>query len=240
MGTDEATIQSLKALNPPIPLLRELASELPQHRVRITRGYWIDKYEVTNKAFLAFVEAGGYRNKIFWTEAGWAWLSRQNVGQLQKNYPRNAVDKPVACVTWFEAEAYAKWRGGRLPTEAEWEYAARGPRSATYPWGSEFDSSRCNVVGSTGLKPVGSYPQGASWVGALDMAGNAMEWVQDWLAPFPAGEAVDPTGPATGNVKVEKGGWWSAPPLTARSAYRHFEDPPDYGDAHIGFRVVSR
>jgi formylglycine-generating enzyme required for sulfatase activity len=95
------------------------------------------------------------------------------------------------------------------------------------------------VTDSTGLKPTGNYPLGASWVGALDMAGNVMEWVQDWLGDYTAGATKDPVGPATGKVKVEKGGWWGGPLFVARSAYRHFEDPPEYGDIHIGFRVVS-
>jgi formylglycine-generating enzyme required for sulfatase activity len=92
---------------------------------------------------------------------------------------------------------------------------------------------------SRGLEPAGSYPGGASWVGAHDMAGNVMEWVQDWLGNYPAGEAVDPSGPENGKVKVEKGGWWGSNMFVARSAYRHFEDPPDYGDFHIGFRIVT-
>jgi formylglycine-generating enzyme required for sulfatase activity len=145
-------------------------------------------------------------------------------------------------VTWYEAEAYARWRNGQLPTEAEWEYAARGPRSYRYPWGDSFDASRCNVIDTEGLTAVGSFPDGVSWVGAHDMAGNAMEWVQDWLGVdyYRTGEAIDPQGPATGKVKVEKGGWWGSHAIVARSAYRHFEDPPEYGDGHIGFRVVSR
>jgi formylglycine-generating enzyme required for sulfatase activity len=109
----------------------------------------------------------------------------------------------------------------------------------TYPWGNEFDSSRCNVVDNKGLEPVGSYPEGASWVGALDMAGNVMEWVQDWLGSYSPDAVENPTGPASGKVKVEKGGWWGTTFFVARSAYRHFEDPPEYGDVHIGFRVVS-
>jgi formylglycine-generating enzyme required for sulfatase activity len=239
MGTDEATIAALKALDPPGFVLGEFASEQPQHAVHITRGFWIDKYEVTNKAYQAFVAEGGYQNKELWSDTGQVWLSQQIISQLPRYCLGNLPDAPVACVTWYEAEAYARWRGGRLPTEAEWEYAARGSQSLTYPWGNEFDASRCNVVASKGLQPVGSYPAGTSWVGALDMAGNVMEWVHDWLGPYPPEAADNPTGPATGTVKVEKGGWWGSTLFVARSAYRHFEDPPDYGDVHIGFRIVT-
>lgn len=239
MGSDEAAISELRALKPPSFVLNEFASEQPQHEVHITTGYWIDKYEVTNKAFQAFIQDGGYQNQNLWSPAGWEWLSLQSISQLPRSCLGNVPDHPVACLTWYEAEAYSQWRGGRLPTEAEWEYAARGPQSLTYPWGNEFDSTRCNVLDSKGLKPVGSYPTGASWVGAFDMAGNVMEWVQDWLGDYSAGPVENPTGPATGRVKVEKGGWWGSSLFVARSAYRHFEDPPSYGDIHIGFRVVS-
>jgi formylglycine-generating enzyme required for sulfatase activity len=145
------------------------------------------------------------------------------------------------CVTWYEAEAYARWRGGHLPTEAEWEYAARGPQSLIYPWGNEFDSNRANVIGSTGPTPVGSYPNGVSWVGAHDMAGNAMEWVWDWRDGeyYKLNVQYDPQGPETGTIKIEKGGWYDSNQFVARSAYRHFEDPPSYGDRHIGFRIVT-
>jgi formylglycine-generating enzyme required for sulfatase activity len=239
MGTDDASIEVLRAQNPPAFVIGELPSEQPQHEVRLTSGYWIDKYEVTNKAFRAFVEDGGYRNKDWWSESGWAWLSTQSLDQLPRYCLGNLPENPIACVTWYEAEAYARWRGGRLPSEAEWEFAARGPQSLMYPWGQEFDSSRCNVLDNQGLQPVGSYPTGASWVGALDMAGNVMEWVQDWLGPYSSNTAENPIGPASGKVKVEKGGWWGGPPSAARAAYRHFEDPPEYGDFHIGFRIVS-
>ena len=241
MGSDAATIQALENLQPPPPsfVLGEFPSEQPQHEVHLTNGYWIDKYEVSNRAFRAFVDAGGYTTQAFWSEAGWAWLGGQSAGQLPKFCLGNLPDNPVACVTWYEAEAYARWRGGRLPTEAEWEYAARGPDSLTYPWGNEFDGTRCNLVDSKGLRPVGSYPTGASWIGALDMAGNVMEWVQDWLGPYPSDPLTDPAGPVSGKVKVEKGGWWGGSQFTARAAYRHFEDPPEYGDFHIGFRIVT-
>jgi formylglycine-generating enzyme required for sulfatase activity len=239
MGTDDAEIQKLKALNPPAFVLGEFASEQPYHEVLITNGYWIDKYEVTNQAFEAFVKDGGYQNQKYWSAKGWEWLSKQSIDQLPRFCLGNLPDNPVACITCYEAEAYANWRGGRLPTEAEWEYAARGPQSLIYPWGNEFDPARCNLIDSKNLQPVGSYPTGASWVGALDMAGNVMEWVQDWLGKYPTGTIENPTGPETGSVKVEKGGWWGSNLFVARSAYRHFEDPPEYGDMHIGFRIVS-
>jgi formylglycine-generating enzyme required for sulfatase activity len=239
MGTDAAAISALLELNPPPFVAGEFVSEQPQHEVRISKGYWIDKYEVTNRAFRAFVDAGGYTNRAYWSDAGWEWLQGQLVDMLPMYCQGNVEENPVACVTWFEAEAYAAWRGGRLPTEAEWEYAARGKESRIYPWGNAFDETLCNVVGAASLKPVGSYPGGASWVGAQDMAGNVMEWVQDWLGPYPSASVEDPTGPAAGRVKIEKGGWWGANLFVARAAYRHFEDPPGYQDAHIGFRIVT-
>jgi formylglycine-generating enzyme required for sulfatase activity len=241
MGTDEATINELLALNPPAWVRREFASEQPQHEVRLSAGYWIDKYEVTNQAFQAFVDAGGYTRQEYWSEAGWQWLSQQSLDSLSRSCQGEPPDLPRRCVTWYEAEAYAHWRGGRLPTEAEWEFAARGPQSLRYPWGNQFDSRLCNVVDSQGPVPVGSYPDGASWVEALDMAGNAMEWVQDWLDVhyYQQDVSVDPTGPVSGRIKIEKGGWWGSNLFVARSAYRHYEDPPVYGDEHIGFRIVS-
>ncbi len=241
MGTDAATIEVLKAMQPAPPgfVLREFPSEEPLHQVTLSKGYWIDKTEVTNRSFQAFVEAGGYTNQAYWSEAGWAWLKAQSLDQLPRVCQGNLPDNPVACVTWYEAEAYAAWRGGRLPSEAEWEFAARGPQSLTYPWGTEFDLERCNLLNSRELKPVGIYPSGASWVGALDMAGNVMEWVQDWLGPQPTEAVTDPKGPTSGKVKVEKGGWWGANMFVARAAYRHFEDPPEYQDHHIGFRIVT-
>ena len=241
MGSDDATIDALKALDPPKWVAKEFESERPQHRVRLTRGFWIDKYEVTNAAFKAFVNAGGYTTASYWSEGGRAWLGTQRIESLPAPCPGELPDEPRRCVTWFEADAYARWRGGRLPTEAEWEYAARGPSSSRYPWGDVFDPKRCNVVDATGPVSVGSAKGGASWIGAEDLAGNAMEWVEDWLDAnyYKTSPEVDPTGPSAGTVKVEKGGWWGSNPFVARAAYRHYEDPPTYGDKHIGFRLVS-
>jgi formylglycine-generating enzyme required for sulfatase activity len=241
MGTSAAAIAALLKTSPPDWVATELPSEQPAHDVTLSHGYWIDRTEVTNKAFAAFVAAGGYGTRALWSEPGWAWLAGQDVTRLPLPCEGDVPEGPRLCITWFEAEAYATWRAGRLPTEAQWEYAARGPESAVYPWGDRFDASLANVVDSAGPKPVGSYRDGVSWVNAHDMAGNAMEWVADWLDPdyYAMSPAKDPAGPATGKVKVEKGGWWGSNAFVARSAYRHYEDPPTYGDKHIGFRIVS-
>jgi iron(II)-dependent oxidoreductase len=187
------------------------------------------------------VKDSGYYKPQYWSERGKTWLASKNPAKLPLGTGREISDRPRVNVTWYEAEAYAAWRGGRLPTEAEWEYAARGPNSLVYPWGNTFDSQKANVVGSTSLTSAGAFPNGASWVGAQDMAGNAMEWVQDWLdvSYYKRSPSDNPPGPSTGSIKIEKGGWWGSNPFAARSAYRHFEDPPDYQDGHIGFRIVT-
>jgi formylglycine-generating enzyme required for sulfatase activity len=110
-----------------------------------------------------------------------------------------------------------------------------------YPWGNNWDPSKANVVDSQGSLPVGSFPKGASWIGALDMSGNVMEWVNDWLDVhyYEDSPVQDPAGAERGFRMVEKGGWWGSVPYVARSAFRHFEDPPEYQDHHIGFRVLT-
>jgi formylglycine-generating enzyme required for sulfatase activity len=235
MGTADAA-----NLEPPDWAAQELASEQPQHEVVITRGFWIDKHEVTNEAFAVFVAAGGYSTPEYWSEDGWAWVSGRRDG-APVSCGTDEPDHPRACITWYEAEAYAAWRGGRLPSEAEWEFAARGPDSLRCPWGAEWNAGLANIVDSDHSLPVGSFPAGASWVGALDMSGNVMEWVSDWwsLDYYAAADRIDPTGPERGSRKVEKGGWFGSVPYAGRSAYRHFEDPPSYQDHHIGFRIVS-
>ena len=241
MGSTTAQVAAVMTASPPAWVTKELPSEEPAHEVTLRRGYWMDRDEVTIAAFGAFIDAGSYTNRGLWSDAGWAWLQASIPGMVPRACSSLRPEDPRACISWYEAEAYARWRGGRLPTEAEWEYAARGPESLVYPWGNAWDPARCNVVGATTTVAVGSYPTGASWVGARDMAGNVMEWVADWLdvTAYAAGAATDPTGPASGTKKVEKGGWWGSNEFVARAAYRHYEDPPDYQDHHIGFRIVS-
>jgi formylglycine-generating enzyme required for sulfatase activity len=239
MGTDET--DPAGELAPPDWAAVELLGERPQHEVALSTGYWIDETEVTNQVYQAFVDDGGYQDQKLWSEDGWAWLADRDATALPAACVDAKPEEPRVCITWYEAEAYAAWRGGALPTEAQWEFAARGPPSSIFPWGDEWDEAKANVVDSDASTPVGSLPDGASWVGALDMAGNAMEWVADWFSISYYKQEVrdDPTGPDFGSKKVEKGGWWGAVPYMARSAYRHFEDPPNYQDHHIGVRIVS-
>lgn len=241
MGITAEQAEAIIAADPPSWVTRVLPLEQPQHEVCLTSGYWLDTYEVTNAAYQAFVDEGAYTTETYWSADGWKWLSRKNIDNLPLDCTEAVDDHPRVCVTWYEAEAYANWRGGKLPSEAQWEFAARGPESSMYPWGNEWDASLANVVDSDALTPVGTYPDGISWVGAYDMAGNAMEWTADWLdADYYANSPKnDPAGPESGRFKPERGGWWGSNPFVARSTFRYYEDPPTYQDHHIGFRIVS-
>lgn len=244
MGTSAASLSEQAAQTNAPDWAFEAATrfETPNHEVCLTQNFWIDATEVTNASFAEFVDDGGYEKPEYWSKEGAVWLSRQYIAIFPKACETSEIsDHPRVCITFFEAEAYANWRGGRLPTEAEWEYAARGPNSNVYPWGNEWLSENAVVEGANRTAPVGSNPQGASWVGAVDMAGNAMEWVSDWLSEtyYTESPKNDPQGPETGFIKAEKGGWWGANAFVARSGYKHFEDPPTYQDHHIGFRIVT-
>lgn len=140
-----------------------------------------------------------------------------------------------------------------MPTEAEWEYAARGPKSRVYAWGDTFDGERLNFCdlncpldhrntawddGHADTAPVGSYPEGASWVGALDMAGNVWEWLNDWNANYARSLANNPTGPDTGEYRALRGGFWNFDGRYMRAAHRSYNDPLN-GHIYVGFRVVD-
>ena len=159
----------------------------PVHEVALD-GFWIDRAEVTNAQYSRCVEEGECDPPQGETRLGG-----------EEYYGQSAYDDyPVSTATWPHAKAYCAWAGGRLPTEAEWEYAARGPDGFKYPWGDgEPNETLLNYDGNVDdFTEVGSYPEGASWCGAFDMAGNTPEWVADWYGPYPSDRQVNPTGPA--------------------------------------------
>ena len=218
--------------------------EHPQHRVTLDE-FWIDRTEVTNEQYRQCVEAGACDAP---TSCNWGW-SIYDDGEKG--------DDPVLCVNWHNADAYCGWAGARLPTEAEWEKAARGTAGQVYPWGDQFDGSRVNSCdvsceddradgdwddGYARTAPVGSYPAGASPYGALDMTGNVLEWVADWYDAdyYRASPGLNPQGPATGNYNgyngnVLRGGSWYDTQEGVRSAARNRLDPFGVTD-NIGFR----
>ncbi len=232
----------------------------PAHTVFLN-GFWIDRTEVTNAMYSAFLNAEGNQVKegVSWLEPG-AGHRGVIYGHLQESEglfrPGSGYqDYPVIEVSWYGARAYCAWAGGRLPTEAEWEYAARGPQSLAYPWGNTFDGSLANYCdvncpydwrdaafddGSASWTAVGSYPGGASWCGALDMAGNVWEWVADrWSEGYYARSPVDnPQGPDSGTLRVARGASWFDEGRTRNVSCRKGLTPSSYRMHWVGFRCV--
>ena len=167
--------------------------ERPQRNVYLD-GYWIYKTEVTVAQYRKFCEA---TNREMPEAPEWGWKE----------------DHPVVDVSWQDAADYAEWAGASLPTEAQWEKAARGTDGRKFPWGNEWDGGRCanSVSGRLkGTKPVGSYPSGASPYGCLDMAGNVWEWCAGWYDEdyYRKAPSNNPPGPASGSHRVLRGGSW--------------------------------
>ena len=216
--------------------------ESPQHEVTLD-SFWIDQTEVTNAQFKRCVEDGLCEAPVACT-----W------GAPDFN-DETKLDNPVVCVDWEAAVNYCEWVGGRLPTEAEWEYAARGQNGSLYPWGDIFDSTLVNHCdsnceefwknqdaddGYTFSSPVGTYPGGASWVGALDMSGNVFEWVMDWFGEYPGESQINPIGVESASFKVMRGGSYIYEQSRLRTPIRD-NLPPTEKDSAVGFRcVVSR
>lgn len=160
--------------------------EKPKRFVHLS-AYWIDTEPVTNARFRKFMEAGGYQDAQWWATAGWEWRQRHQIEQPAQwgQAGWDGPDQPVAGVSWFEADAYGRWADRRLPTDAEWEKAARGTDGRRYPWGDDWPTpDRVNFDNRVGRStPVGLYPSGISPYGCLDMAGNVNNWVADWYWP---------------------------------------------------------
>ncbi|HET6446269.1 MAG TPA: formylglycine-generating enzyme family protein [candidate division Zixibacteria bacterium] len=237
MGSDEDEVEFALALCQAYDTncsLRYFSIEQPQHELQLS-SFWLDKTEVSNSQYQQCLEAG-YCEEISCQDAN------DMIGE----------DQPAVCVTWNQAVSYCQWAGARLPTEAQWEYSARGLDGRRYPWGSEVDGQRLNYCdanceldkrnddvddGYARTAPVGSYPDGASWVGALDMSGNVWEWTADWYGPYTPEQQANPTGPETGDRRVLRGGSWHTSADHARSALRTYSDP-NRSLNHVGFRCA--
>lgn len=216
------------------------------HYVKVD-SFYIDKYEVTNAEFRLFVEKGGYFRQELWSEEGWRFIRSNNINgpgfwddpDLGFSHP----DKPVVGVTFYEAEAYAKWIGKRLPTEAEWELAARGTDGRPYPWGTKSpDYTLANFLGfSKSTSKVGSFPKGNSPYGISDMAGNVMEWVNDAYESgyYTYGPKENPKGPPPSVLcfRVVRGGSFMHSEENLLT-YKRFRFRQNFWDKFLGFRCA--
>jgi iron(II)-dependent oxidoreductase len=234
-------------------------NERPRHRTDL-RGYLIGRTPITNATYLAFVEGGGYERREWWSAEGWAWKARYDItrpgawtadhaaewrlGRLEPLHP----DRPVIHVSWFEADAFARAHGARLPTEFEWEKAARwdqeAQRALRYPWGrrapvpglhANLDQRGC------GTAPVGAYPAGASPYGALGMIGDVWEWTLSAFEGYP-GFVAHPYREYSevffgSDYRVLRGGSWATRTRVATPAFRNW-DYPQRRQIFAGFRIA--
>lgn len=235
------------------------SDEHPQHSVYLS-GYYIGKYEVTRGEYRAFMTAGGYSNSSYWSSAGWTWKgSRTQPGfwAVLQNWGTGSFTQtdsyPVVGVSYYEAEAFCNWAGGRLPTEAQWEKAARwtGSYPNVYPWGDTWDLEKynnhwdSNPAGGGSEKyqtsPVGSYVSDASPYGCQDMAGNVCEWCKDWYLSnyYSQSPASDPQGPTSGSYRVVRGASYCDSFVDiSRCASRYFYTSPSNYISFYGFRLA--
>jgi formylglycine-generating enzyme required for sulfatase activity len=221
--------------------------ERPQHTVNVD-AFWIDKTEVTNAQYAQFLNAlgshvdtcGGHQclEMKEGEDADSHILQRDGRYEVERGFEEH----PVIEVTWYGAQAYCQWAGARLPTEAEWEKAARGVDGRIYPWGNGAPDCSKEQYGdcSRATVPVGSKPAGASPYGALDMAGNVWEWVADWydVSYYLSSPASNPQGPTSGEEKVFRGGSWGYLPQFTRTTDRGCNHPW-YAGPNIGFRCAA-
>lgn len=198
----------------------------------LDHDFWIDRYPVTNEQYRKFILENGYGSKAYWSPKGWKWRGETDitVPKYWDDSKWNKADHPVVGVSYYEAEAYAKWAGKRLPREQEWEKAARGEDGRIYPWGDEFDNSKCNSLNPARIltartTPVTQYPQGVSPYGCYDMAGNVWEWCADRYDEEESG------------AHGLRGGSWFHGPVELGSSARWWGGANRTND--LGFRLVK-
>ena len=240
VNVDTKKMSAIKKLK--YAVSREAFHDEGPARMVIVDPIYFDKYEVSNKQYAEFIKATGHPAPAYWDD-----------------HKRNKPQQPVSGVNWFDANAYCSWTNKRLPTEAEWENAARGPDSFKYPWGNEMDPQKANFGRKKELTAnVDAYPEGKSPHGVYNMAGNVFEWVHDWYDPNyykTTKESVNPTGPkegvflsatgtyvdriATGEKRVIRGGSWYTPAASITTTHRFWNDPMNnsYG-VGLGFRCA--
>jgi len=225
-------------------------NEEPPHSVEL-QAFWIDQTEVTNAQHDLCVLDGACQSPSW---RGYPHNNSPWERDLYYNRPKFA-DLPVIAVSWNDADSYCRWAGRRLPTEAEWEKAARGTDGRIYPWGDQslagnlvnFCDKNCDLDwkdanvddGYIDTAPVGSYPAGASPYGALDMAGNVWEWVADWYGSdyYLTGPTDNPPGPSSGEFRVVRGGSWYDNRLIVRTVRRDYGVPTE-NSYSVGFRCA--
>ncbi len=275
MGSPESAEQISKSFPAYNRKPEEFADEFPRHEVRISRPFFLGKYEVTVGQFRKFVEEAHYKTEAeadgtggwgFNVEKGTCEGRRKKYNWQNTGFPQTD-DHPVLNVTWNDAIAFCNWLGKkeqksyRLPTEAEWEYAARAGTTTRYSFGDDPVKllTMAQVTDDRGFKthpavqnlpipknaknaftvPVGSFPPNA--FGLHDMLGNAWEWCNDWYAEdyYAKSPVNDPQGPTTGNQHVRRGGAWNSFPLWPRCSFRNWNTPQSRC-VNLGFRVAAQ
>jgi len=219
--------------------------EKPLHTVYLD-AFWIDLTEMTNARYVQFLNAlGGHTSTCGGRDCAETQVEDKysHILRLGGRYvvEPGFEDHPATQVSWYGAQAYCAWAGVRLPTEAEWEKAARGVDGRSYPWGNESPNCDQAQYGDCGgiTAPVASLPEGASPYGVLDMAGNVWEWVADWYDPayYASSPAQNPRGPDSGKRKAFRGGSWGYPPTFLRTSDRA-RNRPTYAGFNVGFRCA--
>ena len=201
----------------------EEGDEQPVRDVGLS-AFRIGEHPVTNDQYAIYIGQTGYKSPAYWENV--------NLGIAEPN-------NPVVGVNWDDAAAFLEWLEMRLPTEAEWEYAARGTESLKYPWGNEWAASKATFY-TNATAPVNAHPEGASPFGVMDMAGNVWEWVLGWYADeYNSKDLINPKGPVTGTYRVLRGGsWYNNDPDRLRSALR-CNLYPEIRGCSIGFRAAE-